>query len=823
MYLAIPVMAAARIVWKRVRHHRKTNQWLLFPTTGYTTDDLAGFYRKIASVLLPHLVHRPVTLKRFPDDIHGESFWEKDLPAFAPKWIKTFSVPRVNEPTDIHYIDMADAKTLVWAAEMGCVEIHPFLHCYPEIHRPTSIVFDLDPGPPANIIDCCHVALMVRDFLAKYGLKTLVKASGSNGLQLYIPLNTRTSYAITQPFAKRVAEVMAGRNPELILSEMARDLRPGKVFIDWSQNAWHKMTAGVYSVRAKRERPFVSMPLKWKEVQVALDSGEDGPLYVEPEEAISRVEQMGDLFHPVLQLTQELPDKLLREWEIDTTIPSESARPIRSRKRKAAPGLPRSSGQGGRRLFVIHRILWADWEYELAIEEKSEFICWEMGFDLPLTDDAEVVAKQSYTENLRYLTFETHNNLVWDLGTYEIVEGSLKKGAVRIYLSGQKVEGELSVSKLDDKKWRVLNSGLALKEGAPSDESALTPADVPGKRSNPKPTINAQSSVERAIDVAGLPKAEPVFIRPMDCTEVRSPEQLPHDPAQWMYEVKWDGFRCEVVKRNGEVQMFTRRGNEPNARYKHITEAAASSTLADCVLDGEVVALNRDGVPEFQLLQNSRHNDAPVVFVAFDALNYDGGDLTGVPLEKRKELLLSLRPILPATSFLLSEPLEGDLSEIVTVLEQRGLEGVVVKRRSSLYHAGKDKFEGWVKYRIGEVDEFVIGGYMRRSDPALDALVVGQYEGRKLIYKEKIRFGFEGVDKRAILKMLQPLRTPRCPFDNLPQRKRRGALDEAQMRECTWVRPGLLCEMEFPEWTNTGEIRGHGKFRKMIGRKQEAA
>lgn len=806
-----------------VRRSGKQDQRVLFPATGFTTNDLAAFYGKLAPVLLPHLAHRPVTLKRFPDAIHEESFWEKDLPAFAPKWIKTFSVPRVNEPTDIHYINIANSKTLAWAAQLGCIEIHSFLHCYPEIQQPTSIVFDLDPGPPADIIDCCRVAVMLRDFLAEHGLQALVKASGSKGLQVYVPLNTRITYAITQPFAKRVAESLANSNPELMLSEMARDLRPGKVFIDWSQNAWHKTTVAVYSVRAKRERPFVSMPLQWAEVETALKSGKHDKLYFEPDQALARVKQVGDLFQPVLQFTQHLPMALLREWNIDATI-SDIAKPVRSRSRKAqaSSGLPRSSGQGGRRLFVIHRIRWADWEYELSLEENGEFLCWDVGFDLPLRAGDEGKAKQAHIENLKYLTFKAEGSTVWDLGTYEVVEGSLKKGAIQIYLSGRKVEGELSLRKVDGKNWRVLNSGMVLKKNAMSDESALTQTDVPAKRSNAK-TATKKIPVQEAFDLAALPEAEPKFMKPMECSEVRNPNQLPHGPAQWLYEVKWDGFRCEVVKQNGSARLLTRRGNEPNARYKHIMDALGSSSLPDCVLDGELVALNKDGVPEFQLLQNSRHNDAPVVFVAFDVLNYQGHELSGVPLETRKQLLLSLRPILPAHAALISEGLEGDLDQIIAVIEQKGLEGVVAKRRSSLYHAGKDKFEGWIKYRISEVDEFVIGGYMRRSDPVFDALVVGQYQGGKLVYKKKIRFGFEGVDKREILKSLERLRIRTCPFDNLPQRKRRGALDEGQMRECTWVRPELWCEMEFPEWTNTGEIRGHGKFRQIIGRKQRAA
>ncbi|HJX00796.1 MAG TPA: non-homologous end-joining DNA ligase [Terriglobales bacterium] len=796
---------------------------MLFPSTGFATDDLVDFYASIAPVLLPHLAHRPLTLKRFPDDIKGESFWEKDIPSFFPKWIKTFAVPRVNEPTDIHYINICNAKTLVFAAQIGCVEIHPFLHCFPAIQQPTAIVFDLDPGPPANIIDCCRVAVLLRDFLAEHGLETLVKASGSKGLQVYAPLNTRTTYAITQPFAKRVAENLAQRNPGLILSEMARDLRPGKVFIDWSQNAWHKTTVGVYSVRAKRERPFVSMPLKWAELQRAVESGEHDGLYFEPDKALSRVEELGDLFKPVLHLKQQLPTELLREWDIEATL-SDIPTPAQSRRSKVqtAPGLPRSSGQGGRRLFVIHRIQWADWEYELSLEENGEFICWDLGFALPITAGGDADAKQAHTEDLKYLTFETPKSIVWDLGTYEVVEGSVAKGDVRIYLSGRKLEGELSLTKATEKRWKVVNSGMAVKDNSRLDESALTAADVPAKRSNTK-AATKKSPVRQVLDLAALPKAEPKFIKPMECSEVGSPEQLPHDPAQWLYKIKWDGFRCEVVKENGNTRLLTRRGNEPNARYKHILEALEASSLPDCVLDGELVALSKDGVPEFQLLQNSRHNDAPVVFVAFDVLNCQGHDLTGIPLEDRKQLLVSLGPILPAQAALISEGLEGNLDQIITVIEQKGLEGVVVKRRSSLYHAGKDKFEGWVKYRISEVDEFVIGGYMRRSDPVFDALVVGQYQNGKLLYKEKIRFGFEGGDKREIVKSLEHLRVRTCPFANLPQKKRRGALDEAQMRECTWVRPELWCEMEFPEWTNTGEIRGHGKFRQIIRRKQRAA
>src|SRR5213078_1230631 len=251
--------------------------------------------------------YRPVTLKRYPNGVFGEAFYEKDAPGFTPRWVKTCPVPRREGGPDINYILINDIRTLKWAANMAALELHPFLHRVPRIERPTNIVFDLDPGEETNILQCAEVAFLLRDVLMKLRLKSFAKVSGSKGIQLYVPLNSALTYDATQPFARAVAEVLEKAHPDKIVAEMAKNLRVGNVFIDWSQNADHKTTIGVYSLRAKRSRPYVSMPVEWQELTKALRKEDVDLLEFEPDAALKRLKRVGDLFAPVLKLKQKLP------------------------------------------------------------------------------------------------------------------------------------------------------------------------------------------------------------------------------------------------------------------------------------------------------------------------------------------------------------------------------------------------------------------------------------------------------------------------------------------------------------------------------------
>lgn len=277
----------------------------MFPQTGFSKGDLIDYYHQIAPWLLPHLQGRPLTLKRYPDGVDGGYFYEKSCPSHRPKWLKTAAVWSEGRGEDIHFCLLDDLPSLVWAANLADLELHTVLARAKDIDRPTVLAFDLDPGPPASLQECCQVALLLRELFAHFGLKSFAKTSGRSGMQVYVPLNTPTSYEQTKPLARAVAELLEREHPHLVVSNMRKSLRKGKILIDWSQNDRHKTTVCVYSLRAT-PKPQISTPLNWDEVENASLHGADDLLFG-PQELFPRLHQMGDLFAPVLELKQDLP------------------------------------------------------------------------------------------------------------------------------------------------------------------------------------------------------------------------------------------------------------------------------------------------------------------------------------------------------------------------------------------------------------------------------------------------------------------------------------------------------------------------------------
>jgi len=276
---------------------------VLYPEAGFTKAQVIDYYIKAAPYLLPHLQRRPVTLKRYPEGVNGFFFYERHCPAHRPKWVKTATVEGSKR---IDYCVLEDLPSLVWVANLADLELHTFLHRSTALTRPTAMVFDLDPGLPADAIDCCKVALWIKDYLEKQHLQSFIKTSGSKGMQLYVPLNTATTYEKTKTFAKKLAEDMESAHPDQIVSKMQKKLREGKVLIDWSQNDDHKTTVCAYSLRAK-SKPTVSMPVTWDEVKSAAKTGKLSKLTFESDQALKRMVKLGDLFEPVLTLKQHLP------------------------------------------------------------------------------------------------------------------------------------------------------------------------------------------------------------------------------------------------------------------------------------------------------------------------------------------------------------------------------------------------------------------------------------------------------------------------------------------------------------------------------------
>ena len=271
---------------------------VMYPAVGFTKGQLIDYYTRIAPVLLPHLRNRPLTLKRYPNGVEDQYFYEKRCPSHAPDWVRS------EEASGINFCICDDLPTLVWLANLADLELHPSLSLVDDINRPTVMAFDLDPGPPAGLRECCEVALILREALDHLGLESFAKTSGSKGIQVYVPLNRDdVDYdGGTKPLSNALARHLEAETPKLIVSSQKKELRRGKVLIDWSQNDEHKTTVCVYSLRA-RERPTVSTPLDWAEIE----AGDPDALVFEADDVLARVEERGDLFAPVAQLSQQLP------------------------------------------------------------------------------------------------------------------------------------------------------------------------------------------------------------------------------------------------------------------------------------------------------------------------------------------------------------------------------------------------------------------------------------------------------------------------------------------------------------------------------------
>jgi bifunctional non-homologous end joining protein LigD len=810
---------------------------VLYPGGKFTKRDVAAYYAEVARYLLPHFKGRPVTLKRYPNGVYGEAFYEKNAPGFTPEWVKTFPVPRHEGGPDINYILINDARTLLWAANMAALELHPFLHRVPQIERPTHIVFDLDPGEGTDILQCAEVAVRLRDVLAKLRLRSFAKVSGSKGIQVYVPLNTPVDYPATQSFALALAQLMEREQPERIVSDMSKNLRVGKVFIDWSQNADHKTTVGVYSLRAKRPRPYVSMPVSWEELRAASKKSDAGELDFAPEQALQRLKRLGDLFAPVRKLKQRLP----KEFGQAAASPPSRQRSRRSmaslgeyadkrdftRTAEPAPAAPRRSRQGSQRRFVVQKHAASHLHYDFRLEMHDVLKSWAVPKGLPLKKDVTHTAFQTEDHPLEYLDFEGTiprgeygggTVMVWDIGTYEVIEGNYWKGFLSLFLTGKKVKGEWTLQRLDGDdaktKWllRKVNHSartISLQRDDLSAKTGRTMERIAGDRSA---VWRSNKAEEGALDTnlaeEGKSPSFPRFVKPMKATAVT---ELP-EGDEWIYELKWDGYRVVAGKAGENVRLLSLKEKNLTSDFPAVAEAVRKLEVERALLDGEVVAVDRKGCPSFQALQNraSSGKEWQIVYYVFDLLHVDGVDWTRRPLHERKEKLGSL---LSGSDIRYNSELAGSAETVLRIVKEAGLEGIIAKKRDSLYRAGT-RVTTWLKFKIDKSQEFVVGGYKPEGD-SFRSILVGYYEGKRLMFAGKVRQGFNPASRRRLLETMQPLRASRCAFSNLPTSRSSHfgegiAVDE--MKQLRWLKPKLVAQIAFTEWTSYGLLR-HATFK----------
>jgi bifunctional non-homologous end joining protein LigD len=847
---------------------------VFFPGNGFTKGDVIAFYSGIADVLLPHLRDRPLTMKRFPDGVTGKLFYEKNAPKHTPNWVKTFPVPRTEGGPNINYILCNDHATLVWLANLADIEKHVLLARQPKLDIPTSIVFDLDPGAPAGILQCAEVALHLRDLLKRWKLETFVKVSGSKGLHLTVPLNTPVTYEVTQPFAKSVAELVTNEMPKVVVAGMSKEVRKGKVFIDWSQNSDFKTTVCVYAMRAKGLTPFVSMPVEWNELERALKRKDAKSLSFTPEAALKRIKKVGDLFAAVLKLKQKLPAAFVKalaagpppkmhrwprnEKPAKATAGDTSLRAYRAKRdfsktaEPEAAAISKALTKKRHHRYVIQKHEASRLHYDWRLEMEGVLRSWAVPKGPP-TEVKEVRLAMNVEDHpLAYEHFEgtippgnygAGTVMVWDYGVYEDITGNaaaaFHSGKMHLVLKGEKLEGEWILVKdkrePESNRWLLIKAGKSMKpiSARMDDRSALTKRsmtaiakdnDAQWKSSRPS-SSGKKWKVQSEAPSTGHPsgsrqagrlsaetakmaifRTPPEFVEPMKCKAVN---ELPEN-GDWFYEIKFDGYRCMVVKDSDMVRLLSRNENDFNERFPKLAKAFERFT-GRFVIDGEVVALDRKDRPSFQLLQNNKAKPDAIYFYAFDLLNDDGEDLQRMPLEQRRERLNTLLsgasdPIRP------SALLPGSPRQVLKAVEKLGLEGVVAKRQGSLYEPG-ERSGAWVKQRIDRRQEFVIGGYVPGTN-TFDSLLVGVFDGKALHFVAKVKDGFVPRLRTEIFREFKGLGTDTCPFVNLPEKKgaRRGdAITKEKIKECRWLKPRLVCEVGFVEWTDTSNLR-HAKF-----------
>lgn len=723
---------------------------VLYPATGTTKAEVFDYYTSIAEVMVPHIAGRPATRKRWPNGVDEPSFFEKQLADSAPDWLPRASVVHKSGTTTYPIID--SEVGLAWIAQQAALELHvPQWRFVAEWTRngeqlkpgpATRLVFDLDPGEGVTMAQLTKVARAVRDLIADIGLTTYPLTSGSKGLHLYAPLDKPVSSQGAVVLAKRVAQQLEKAMPKLVTATMTKSLRAGKVFLDWSQNNGSKTTIAPYSLRG-REQPTVAAPRSWEEL-------DDKKLrHLRYDEVLARVDRDGDLLAP-LDADVRIPDRLTKYRSMRDA--SKTPEPV--------PAATPATGQDN--TFVIQEHHARRLHYDFRLERNGVLVSWAIPKNLPDSPSVNHLAVHTEDHPLEYGTFEgtipkgeygAGKVFIWDSGTYEAEKfnDSGEKGEVIVTLHGNRISGRYALIQTNGDQW------LAHRM---KDQKVFQLDDI-------APMLAKEGSVENL-------KA-----------------------SQWAFEGKWDGYRLIVEADRGVVRLRSRRGRDVTKEYPQLQSLASGLKDHHFVLDGEVVALDKSGVPSFSEMQN-RVRATRIEYWAFDLLYLDGRSLLRVPYRDRRRLLETL---VGGTDLIVQDLLPGDGAEALEYSRSHGWEGVIAKKRDSTYQPGR-RSSSWIKDKHWKTQEVVIGGWRAGEGgrtSGIGSLLMGIPDDGGLHFAGKVGTGFTERDLTNLKKTLAPLRSDESPFNaRLPTKDAKGV---------TFVEPSLVGEVRYSEWTSDGRLR----------------
>ncbi|MBI3647637.1 MAG: hypothetical protein HY240_02590 [Actinobacteria bacterium] len=771
---------------------------VFWPDDGYTKGDLLAYYLNVAEMIVPHLAGRPLTLKRMPDGIAGEFFFEKSAPSHVPDWIGRCRVPSEDAKKGvIDYMTIEDAAGLLFVANLGCIEFHPLHSRCEDVEHPDYLFFDLDPFPPYTYEDVLTVARHIKVLLDQLGLTAFPKTSGATGMQIYLPLvRGAYTYAQARAFVGACGRLIAHADPDRVTMAWKIADRAGKVFVDHNMNRSGANIAAAYSLRPEPRAP-VSTPLAWDEV---FEGGFE-PSDFRIDNVWERFARVGDLFAGVRTEAMDLANALealdvkVEEDEPAPTIATtraprtagESARRrtpeqvaaaskdpklleyVRKRDFAGTPEpAPGEVPEGAGDSFVIHKHRATRLHYDVRLERDGALPSWAVPRGLPTTPGDKRLAVRTEDHPLEYGKFE---------GT--IPEGNYGAGEVRIFDDGRYEPLEWTDSKVSFRLHGRRYTGLEF-------HFVKTRTDW----------LAFLASRQEAPLVASPPRFQPMLAEG---------GWKGFDDPEWWFEPKLDGIRCLAYLATDATRLVTRTGRDVTAQYPDLHMIHELVDQVNAVIDGEIVAFDDEGRNSFEALQqrmslqNEREikratKDVPVSLVAFDLLWLDGRETTGLALEERRELLELV--VEQDHRLQLMTHVEADGKAFVKAARQLGLEGAVAKRKGSKYLAGK-RSDAWRKIKLVNTQDCVILGWTPGRggrSKTFGALLVGAIDGGEWKWIGQVGTGFTDGTLATVMAQLEPMARATPPIADP---------DLAAVKGARFVEPELVCEVEYLEITGS--------------------
>ncbi|GAB3124700.1 ATP-dependent DNA ligase [Glaciibacter psychrotolerans] len=808
---------------------------VIYPETGTTKADVLGYYAAVADLFIAHAVNRPATRKRWVHgvgtlDSPGAFFFQKNLDASTPEWVPRRPIQHSDHVNDYPLVN--NMATLIWLAQLGALEIHVPQWQFGrggDPRNPDRLVLDLDPGEGAGLADCAEVARLARSILRDMNLDPLPVTSGSTGIHLYAALDSTHTAAQISAVAHELARSLEADHPALVVSDMKRMLRTGKVFVDWSQNNAAKTTIAPYSLRG-RSHPWVAAPRTWDELN------DPGLTQLDYQQVMQRMEYIGD---PLAAIdTTEVNE---RPTDDSAAIKATGLSPERTQdpaadplavyrskrdssrtpepmpERTAGTGTsPATAGSSTDHSFVIHEHHARSKHYDFRLEHDGVLVSWALPKGVPTESGVNHLAVHTEDHPLEYGRFEgtipsgeygAGEIMIWDRGEYDLEKWRDHEVIVTVH-------GEPGGGLGGTKRFAIIQTAAAGMDSQNWLIHLMKPGMTAGARRYrplPEPAAAAPARIySPMLAAAGSPA---------DTAE-----------GAWAFEMKWDGMRAlaaltRAVDSHGgadgpmQVRIFSRNGHDVTASYPDLIDDITASVHADsAVLDGEIVAFDRGGRPDFGLLQTRMNLTAPqeiaasarltpVHYLVFDLLERNGQPLVDSGYdERRAELENTLRPQgrvqLPPAFLGGADGSTGPISAADALHASRdlGLEGVLAKQRDSTYSEGR-RSRQWIKIKHHLSQEVVIGGWRtgtgHRHD-TLGSLLLGIPDATGLRYVGRVGTGFRDRELVEILARLEQRRRNDCPLVEVP------ATDSW---DAHWVEPDLVGEVEFAGWTSQGRLR----------------